>query len=63
MVGHDPGGERYSTLTQITPKNVHDLKIAWVYHMKPAVKVEASHPDANRPYNGAALTRLKINPW
>ena len=31
-----PGGTRYSPLTQITPANVSQLKVAWVYHMKPA---------------------------
>src|SRR5438477_3311366 len=35
--GHDAGGMRYSPLTQITPANVAQLKVAWVYHMKPAV--------------------------
>ena len=34
--GHDAGGARYSPLKQITPENVKDLKVAWVYHMKPA---------------------------
>ena len=34
--GHDPGGMRFSPLTQITPANVGQLKVAWVYHMKPA---------------------------
>jgi quinoprotein glucose dehydrogenase len=34
--GHDPGGMRYSPLTQITPANVAQLETAWVYHMKPA---------------------------
>ena len=43
MVGHDPGGRRYSTLSQITPENVRALKIAWVYHMKPKAKANASH--------------------
>ncbi len=43
MVGHDPGGERYSPLTQITPANVRDLKIAWVYHMKPWMRTDAGH--------------------
>ena len=62
MVGHDPGGERYSTLTQITPKNVRDLKIAWVYHMRPAAKVEASHADANRSYSGAGLHQSEDQP-
>ena len=36
MPGRDPGGTRYSTLAQITPANVSQLKVAWVYHMKPA---------------------------
>ncbi len=30
--GGNPGGTRYSTLAQITPANVHDLKLAWVFH-------------------------------
>jgi len=34
--GHDPGGMRFSPLTQITPANVGQIKVAWVYHMKPA---------------------------
>lgn len=33
--GHDSGGMRYSPLTQINPKNVSGLSVAWVYHMKP----------------------------
>jgi quinoprotein glucose dehydrogenase len=33
--GHDPGGMRFSPLTQITPANVGKLEPAWVYHMKP----------------------------
>ena len=34
--GHDPGGMRFSPLTEIKPTNVDRLKVAWVYHMKPA---------------------------
>ena len=34
--GHDVGGMRFSPLTQITPANVGQLKVAWVYHMRPA---------------------------
>jgi quinoprotein glucose dehydrogenase len=34
--GHDPGGQRFSPLTELTPENVGRLKIAWVYHMRPA---------------------------
>lgn len=32
--GHDSGGMRFSPLTQITPANVGNLSVAWVYHMK-----------------------------
>ncbi|MGO9256483.1 MAG: pyrroloquinoline quinone-dependent dehydrogenase [Bryobacteraceae bacterium] len=34
--GHDPGGMRFSPLTEIKPANVDRLKVAWVYHMRPA---------------------------
>src|SRR6266705_1504257 len=30
--GHDPGGMRYSPLTQINRENVAKLKIAWIFH-------------------------------
>src|SRR4051812_45304965 len=33
--GHDPGGMRFSPLTQLTPANVAQIQPAWVYHMKP----------------------------
>jgi quinoprotein glucose dehydrogenase len=36
MVNLDPGARRYSPLTQITAANVGHLKVAWIYHMKPA---------------------------
>lgn len=29
--GGDPGGTRYSTLAQITPANVKDLRVAWIF--------------------------------
>jgi glucose dehydrogenase len=32
--GHDPGGMRYSPLTQITPANVSKLVRAWTYHAR-----------------------------
>jgi quinoprotein glucose dehydrogenase len=38
--GHDPGGMRFSPLKQITPANVGQLKVAWVYHMKPAASAK-----------------------
>lgn len=34
--GRDPGGARYSPLTQITPANVNSLKVAWKHDLKPA---------------------------
>jgi quinoprotein glucose dehydrogenase len=34
--GHDSGGMRFSSLTQITPANVATLQQAWVYHMRPS---------------------------
>jgi quinoprotein glucose dehydrogenase len=49
--GHDPGGMRFSPLTQITPANVARLEKAWVYHMKPPT-AGGSSPDA--PSAGAA---------
>ena len=36
MVNRDPGATRYSPLSQISTANVSHLKIAWIYHMKPA---------------------------
>ena len=48
MPGRDPGGTRYSTLTQITPANVNQLKVAWVYHMKPA-GTGSLHPSEDQP--------------
>ena len=32
VYGHDPGGMRYSPLTQITTRNVSRLRRAWTYH-------------------------------
>jgi quinoprotein glucose dehydrogenase len=48
MPGRDPGGTRYSPLTQITPANVNQLKVAWVYHMKPAGSASL-HPSEDQP--------------
>src|SRR5690242_21300229 len=30
--GHDSGGTRYSSLTQINKENVGNLKVAWTFH-------------------------------
>jgi quinoprotein glucose dehydrogenase len=32
VYGHDPGGMRFSPLTQITRENVAQLKVAWTFH-------------------------------
>ena len=34
--GHDPGGQRYSPLTQINTTNVSKLKPAWQYGIDPS---------------------------
>lgn len=34
--GHDEGAMRFSPLKQINSKNVNKLKVAWIYHMRPA---------------------------
>ncbi len=44
----DPGGTRFSPLTEITPANVGTLAIAWTYHMKPATAAPAA-PAAAAP--------------
>ena len=53
--GHDPGGMRYSPVTQLTPANVGQLQVAWVYHMKPpapAGTAPAADPGAGGPPQG-----------
>jgi quinoprotein glucose dehydrogenase len=50
--GHDPGGLRFSPLTQITAANVNQLQVAWVYHMRPAVPTQAP-AEAGRGAEGA----------
>ncbi len=41
--GGNEGGMRYSPLTQVTPENVKDLKVAWVYRIGEPVLLPA-HP-------------------
>ena len=47
--GHDPGGMRFSPLKQINPDNVGQLKVAWVYHMRPAGFTGAPAPKPAAP--------------
>jgi quinoprotein glucose dehydrogenase len=52
--GYDLGGARFSPLTQITRKNVHELEIAWTYHMRPA-EVAESNPTYFLPSEATPL--------
>jgi quinoprotein glucose dehydrogenase len=45
----DSAATRYSRLAQITPANVSHLKVAWIYHMKPAAAVGSEADAALRP--------------
>jgi quinoprotein glucose dehydrogenase len=51
--GHDPGGQRFSPLAQITTSNVAKLQVAWTYHMRPAA--------AAGRFAGAEVTPLVVD--
>ncbi len=53
--GHDPGGTRYSPLTQINPGNVATLKRAWTFHMA------ASSPEGTPVARVGEATPLMVN--
>jgi quinoprotein glucose dehydrogenase len=44
--GGDPGGQRYSSLTDITPANVNSLRPAWVYHTHALDSARVGHRSA-----------------
>jgi quinoprotein glucose dehydrogenase len=50
--GGDAGGLRYSPLTQITPANVADLEVAWIYH----------HGDVSDGTHGISRTSFNATP-
>ena len=52
--GHDPGGMRFSPVAQITPVNVSQLRVAWVYHMRPAAVATAAAPATDASGQAAA---------
>jgi len=66
--GHDPGGMRFSPLTQITPVNVAALQVAWVYHMKPvappadAAGASAVAPGRGRGSGGSGFSSSEVTP-
>jgi quinoprotein glucose dehydrogenase len=53
--GNDPGGTRFSPLTQITRKNVSRLKVAWVFHTG---DVSSGH---GQPRSGFETTPLVVD--
>ncbi len=53
--GHDPGGQRFAPLTQITPANVASLRVAWTYHMRPAAAAESGR------FAGSEVTPLVVD--
>ena len=62
MPGRDPAGTRYSPLTQITPANVSQLKVAWVYHMKPPGSGASLHPSEDQPL-AVGSTMYVVTPY
>lgn len=52
--GHDSASTRFSPLKQITPENVANLKVAWVYHMRPAGFTAGKQAAPPRAARGAA---------
>src|SRR5690349_7153831 len=63
--GHDAGGMRFSPLTQVTPSNVAQLKVAWVYHMKPATPAVApavAPPAGGRGRGGSGFSGSEMTP-
>ena len=50
--GRDKGGLRFSPLTQITPANVAELRVAWVYH----------HGDVSDGSDGTTRTSFNATP-
>ena len=54
--GNDPGGMRFSTLTQINTKNVARLQVAWVYHTG-----DMSDGSNHRPRSGFETTPLLVD--
>ncbi len=49
--GGDPGGQRYSTLREITPRNVSRLEVAWTHH-------SGDVADGSAPYHTTSAYEL-----
>lgn len=67
MVNLDPGATRYSPLAQITTANVTHLKVAWIYHMKPAQTPGSADDSPWRPSEDQPLvvgdTMFVVTPY
>ncbi|MBV8572207.1 MAG: PQQ-binding-like beta-propeller repeat protein, partial [Acidobacteriaceae bacterium] len=46
VYGHDPGGQRYSPLTEINAANISSLKVAWTYRTGDAYQPKHGRPTA-----------------
>lgn len=53
--GHDPGGQRFSPLAQVTTTNVTGLRVAWTYHMRPAAA------ESSGRFAGSEVTPLVVD--
>lgn len=56
--GHNPAGQRFSALTQITPANVSELKPAWQYNTGDVMR--KGEDKAGREFN-FEVTPIKVN--
>ena len=57
VYGHDPGGMRYSPLTQINPANVTRLERAWSFHHgKPGSQVTPLVVSSRKPQKAGVLS-------
>src|SRR5262245_43587263 len=67
--GHDSSSMRFSPLTEITPANVDQLKVAWIYHMKPAAPAASggatapgAAPSQGRGRGGSGFSASEVTP-
>src|SRR3569833_320811 len=67
MVNLDSGATRYSSMAQITTANVNRLKVAWIYHMKPASSARSAPDNTWRPSEDQPLvvgnTMFVVTPY
>jgi quinoprotein glucose dehydrogenase len=59
--GHDTSSRRFSPLTELTPANVSQLDIAWIYHMRPESPAAPSAPPG-RGRGGSGYSSSQATP-